>query len=221
MKLSKKQSQTRRGATFAFTMIEIIGVVAIIAVLAALITPRVINAVARSKVNSTALSAASLKTATTDYFAKNNSFPSRAGTGATNGAVATGRFDADLISGGFLEKLFTCSIGSQLNDMSALTGRTHVRSQTAAASTTITITSTAGGDNFDLDGDGAVADFTTANTVVSVFIPGVSINDAIELNKIIDNTTNTSTSTSDTSGRCVYSTPSSGTVTVYLYVAHY
>ena len=202
-------------------MIEIIGVVAIIAVLAALLTPRILNAVARSKVNSTALSYSSLKTATTDYFAKNNSFPSRVGTGSTNGAVATGRFDADLVSGGFLEKLFTCSIGSQLNDMSALTGRTHVRSQAALAAATLTISSTAGGDNFDLDGDGATADFTTANTIVSLVIPGVNINDAIELNKLIDNTTNSSISTADTAGRCVYSTPSSSTTTVYLYVAHY
>ena len=175
----------------------------------------------RPKVNSTALSYSSLKTATTDYFAKNNSFPSRVGTGATNGAVATGRFDADLLTGGFLEKLFTCSIGSQLNDMSALTGRTHVRSQTAAAAASLTISSTAGGDNFDLDGDSATADFTTANTVVALVIPGVTVNDAIELNKLIDNVTNSSTTTADTAGRCVYSTPSSSTTTVYLYVAHY
>src|ERR671934_1202980 len=114
-----------------FTLIEIIGVVAIIAILAAVLTPRVIKVIARGKVNSTAQSLGSLKTATTDYIVKNGSLPLRDGTGATNAAVATGRFDADLIAGGFLEKLFSCAIGNQTFDESVLTGRIHVRTQTA------------------------------------------------------------------------------------------
>src|SRR5881396_1746618 len=102
------------GRRCAFTLIEIIGVIAIIAILAAVLTPRVVKVIARGKVNSTAQALASLKTATTDYIVKNGSIPLRDGTGATNGAVAIGRFDADLLSGGFTEKLFSCAIGTQL-----------------------------------------------------------------------------------------------------------
>lgn len=202
-----------------FTLIEMIGVLAIIGILAGIIVPKVIQATARTKVNSAVLSYNTIKTATVDYFGKNGSFPLRAGTGATNAAVATGRFDADLLSGGFLEKLFACAIGSQANDSSALTGRTHVRSQTAAANGTVTITATAGGDNFDLDNNASTEDFTTANTVISIMIPAVATADAVELNKLIDNET-VDGSAANLTGRCIFSTPAGGTTTVYLYVAH-
>lgn len=205
-----------------FTLIEIIGVVAIIAILAAVLTPRVIKVIARGKVNSTAQSLGSLKTATTDYIVKNGSLPLRDGTGATNAAVATGRFDADLISGGFLEKLFSCAIGTQLFDDSALTGRIHVRSQTGVSAGAVAApTATVGGTNFNLDRDSASPDFLTSQIIVSAVIPGVAIGDAIELNKILDGDTNTGTA-ADIVGRCIYSAAApDNTVTVYVYIGHY
>jgi len=216
----KTNINTRRGA--GFTLIEIIGVVAVIAILAAVLTPRVISVIARGKVNGTAQSLASLKTATTDYVVKNGSLPGRDGTGSTNGAVATGRFDADLVAGGFTEKLFACAIGAQTFDETALTGRIHVRSQSATAAASVTDpTATVGGANFNLDRDTATADFTSGQRVVSAFIPGVALGDAIELNKILDGDTNTGT-TADTTGRCMYSAAGGdNTVTVYVYIAHY
>ncbi len=205
-----------------FTLIEIIGVVAIIAILAAVLTPRVIKVIARGKVNSTAQSLGSLKTATTDYIVKNGSLPLRDGTGATNAAVAVGRFDADLIAGGFLEKLFSCAIGTQLFDESALTGRIHVKSQTAVSAGAVAApTATVGGTNFNLDRDPSTADFTASQVVVAAVIPGVAIGDAIELNKILDGDTNTGTA-ADTVGRCIYSAAApDNTVTVYVYIGHY
>ncbi|SRR5258706_280244 len=219
MKIPVNKSQ--RSDEKAFTLIEIIGVIAVIAILAAVLTPRVISVIARSKVNSTAQGLASLKTATTDYIAKNGSLPLRDGTGATNGAVAIGRFDADLIAGGFTEKLFSCSVGTQLFDQSALTGRIHVRSLTAASAGTVTApTATVGGINFDLDRDASTADFNTNQTIVCAFIPGVAIGDAIELNKILDGDTNSGTG-ADVVGRCTYSAVVGNTVTVYVYIGHY
>jgi prepilin-type N-terminal cleavage/methylation domain-containing protein len=204
-----------------FTLIEIIGVVAVIAILAAVLTPRVVSVIARGKVNATAQSLGSLKSATADYIGKNGSVPLRAGTGATNAAVATGRFDADLIAGGFTEKLFSCSVGNQTFDSSALTGRTHVRTLTAVSAAAVaTPTATVGGDNFNLDRDTATADFTTGQTVATAFIPAVSLTDAVALNKILDGDDNTGTG-ADTTGRCMYSDGAGGTVTVYVYIAHY
>lgn len=218
---AKLQHPARRTRS-AFTLIEIIGVVAVIAILAAVLTPRVVSVIARGKVSATAQSLGSLKSATADYVAKNGSLPVRAGTGSTNSAVATGRFDADLISGGFTEKLFACSIGTQTFDNSALTGRIHVRSTSVTSSGTVTApTATTGGDNFNLDRDTATADFTAGQTVVAAFIPGVSITDAIALNTILDGDTNTGTS-ADTTGRCIYSAAAvDNTVTVIVYIAHY
>jgi len=216
MKLKYRNKQA------GYTLIEIIGVIAIIAILAAVLTPRVISVIARGKVNSTAQGLASLKTATTDYIVKNGSIPLRDGTGATNGAVATGRFDADLLSGGFTEKLFSCAIGTQLFDESALTGRIHVRSQTAASAAAVAApTATVGGSNFNLDRDTATADFLTSQTIVTAVIPAVAIADAIALNKILDGDTNTGTA-ADTIGRCIYSAAApDNTVTVYVYIGHY
>ena len=206
----------------AFTLIEIIGVIAVIAILAAVLTPKVISIIARSKVTGSAEALSTLKTATTDYIAKNGSLPLRDGTGATNSAVATGRFDADLIAGGYLEKLFTCAIGTQLFDQSALTGRIHVRTESALSAATVAApTATVGGNNFDLDRDATTADFTTSQTIVCGFIPGVAIGDAIELNRILDGDTNSGTG-ADIVGRCVYSAAAANnTVTVYVYIGHY
>lgn len=205
-----------------FTLIEIIGVVAVIAILAAVLTPRVVSVIARGKVSATALSLGSLKSATADYIAKNGTLPTRDGTGSTNAAVSTGRFDADLVTGGFTEKLFTVSLGTQTFDSSALTGRIHVRSQNATSSGTITTpTATAGGVNFDLDRSSSTADFTTGQMVVSAFIPGVVIADAIALNKILDGDDNVGTG-ADSTGRCIYSAAAvDNTVTLYIYIAHY
>ncbi len=205
-----------------FTLIEIIGVVAVIAILAAVLTPRVVSVIARGKVNATAQSLGSLKSATADYIAKNGTVPTRDGTGSTNGAVATGRFDADLVTGGFIEKLFACSIGTQTFDSTALTGRIHVRSLSATSSGSVTApTATVGGVNFDLDRSTSSADFTSGQMVISAFIPGVAITDAIALNKILDGDDNTGTS-ADSTGRCMYSAAAvDNTVSVYVYIAHY
>lgn len=205
-----------------FTLVEIIGVVALIAVLAAVLAPRVTSVIGRGKINSTSQGIAGLKTATMDYIAAKSSIPVRAGTGATNAAVATGRFDADLVAGGFTEKLFTCAIGSQTFDSSDLPTRTHVRSLRAAADASVDApTATAGGDCFDLDRDATTADFTTVQVVVSAFIPDVPLADAIALNKLIDNSVNTG-SGADVEGRCIYSAADNDNqVTVYVYVAHY
>ncbi len=206
----------------AFTLIEIIGVVAVIAILAAVLTPRVVSVIARGKVSATAQSLGSLKSATTDYLTKNGSLPTRDGTGTTNGAVATGRFDADLVTGGFTEKLFACSIGTQTFDSSALSGRVHIRSLAATSSGTVTApTATVGGVNFDLDRSTSTADFTSGQMVVAAFIPGVAIADAIAMNKILDGDDNTGTS-ADSTGRCMYSAAAvDNTVTLYVYIAHY
>ncbi len=214
----ERRTQYQQG----FTLVEIIGVVALIAVLAAVLAPRVTSVIGRGKINSTSQGIAGLKTATMDYIAANSSLPVRAGTAATNAAVATGRFDADLVAGGFTEKLFSCAIGSQTFDSSALTGRTHVRSLAAMVSKTVSkLSSDYGGDCFDLDRDAATADFSAVQKVVSLFIPEVAISDAVALNKLLDGDVN-SDSSEDTIGRCIYpAADDEGKTTVYIYVAHY
>lgn len=213
----RHRSSQRHG----FTLVEIVGVVALIAILAAILTPRVVGVISRGKVNSAAQSISSLRTATMDYLGAHSAFPIRDGTGSTNGPVTNGRFDADLVSAGLTDKLFSCSLGNQTYDNSPLTGRIHVRSQQAVASARVAApTATRGGTNFDLDRDPATTDFTTAQRVVCAVIPAVALADAIALNRQIDGDLN-SGKAADTVGRCLYSSANSDQqVTVYIYIAH-
>ena len=212
-----RHSDARR---HGFTLIEIIAVVALIAVFAAVLVPRVAGVIGRGKVSGTAEAIAGLKTATMDYISQNSSLPVRTGTGENNSSVADGRFDADLVTGGFTEKLLTCGIGSQVFDSSSLMGRVHVRSKTAAAKLSTPNVKT-GGDYFDLDRDANTTDFTTGQIIVSVFIPKVALTDAMALNKLIDNDDNAGAK-EDLVGRCLYGElDDDNRVNVYVYVAHY
>ncbi|MBI3871426.1 MAG: prepilin-type N-terminal cleavage/methylation domain-containing protein [Verrucomicrobia bacterium] len=212
--MKTKQIKSRAG----FTLIEMIGVIAIIAILAAVLVPKVMNAIARSKVSGTSLVFNALKTAVADYYSRSNSFPLRSGTGAADTATPTGRFDADLVAAGFIDKLVGVPIGSTATT-GALTTRTHVRVLAAVAAAAVNPTAAAGGDNFDLDSNAATADFTAGQNVVSLMIPQVAIADAIVLNSIIDGVVNSGTA-ADRVGRCIYSAAAAGTVTVYIYLAH-
>jgi len=214
---SKHPFRPRKG----FTLVEIVGVVALIAIIAAVVTPRVVSVISRGKVGSTTQSLGSLKTATMDYIGANQSLPLRDGTGAADSAVPTGRFDADLISAGMLDKLFSCAVGQQSAGTN-LAQRTHVRSLAAVPAATIPApTASAGGTLYDLDRNTSTVDFTASQMIVSAFIPGVALADAMALNRQIDGEAGNS-SGADTAGRCLYSAPDSESkVTVYVYIAHY
>jgi prepilin-type N-terminal cleavage/methylation domain-containing protein len=217
---SKSRVAWERGG---FTLIEIIGVVALVALLAAILAPRVTSVIGRGKVNSTAHSLASLKTATENYLAEKSSLPYRYGVGENNGTEKDGRFDADLVAGGFTEKLFTCPLGDQTFDESALQKRIHIRSVPVSSdSKTVAVPDAEnGGTFFDLDRNPSTIEMVTPNMVVSAFIPGVSLADAIALNKAIDGETNPAKG-GDNVGRCLYSEPDGEyKVTVYVYISHH
>jgi prepilin-type N-terminal cleavage/methylation domain-containing protein len=212
----------QRRSSGGFTLAEFIAAMVVIAIIVAVACPRVIHVMARDRVNGTAQSLAFLKSATTEYIAKNGSLPTRDGTGSSNDAVGTGRFDADLVAGGFSEKLFHCPIGRQTVDPTPLVGRIHVRCVKATvARSVLPPTASSGGDNFNLDRDPATPDFKIGQKIVVAFIPGVSLDDAIELNKALDGDGNVGDGP-DVTGRCIYSAAANDeTTTVYVYIAHY
>ena len=205
----------------AFTLVEIIGVVALIAVLAAVLAPRVTSVMARGKIAATAESLAGLKSAVTDYLAVKSSLPIRYGSGNTNAATTFGRFDADLVAGGFLDHLFSCPIGNQTFDDSNLARRIHVRCLAGHKESEVPEPdTTSGGDDFDIDRDASTLDTPESVRIVSAFIPQVREEDAIALNKLIDGDVN-KVGAYDIVGRCIYGRASAeGTVTVYVYITH-
>src|SRR6516225_12189726 len=58
-----------------FTLIEMIGVLAVIAILAAVLIPKVFEAINNARVNNAAMTVNSVKTACVDHYAKYGSFP--------------------------------------------------------------------------------------------------------------------------------------------------
>ena len=86
MQIILNEKKSKKGG---FTLIEMIGVLAVIGILAALLVPKIFNAINNARVNSTAVSIATIKTATADHYAKFGSLVSSNGTTETN--VTLGR----------------------------------------------------------------------------------------------------------------------------------
>ena len=211
-----------------FTLIEMIGVLAVIGILAAVILPRVFNAITTSRVNGTVLGINTVKTAVTSLAGKYGSIPS---SNSNNS-----RIDDLLVAEGLLEQRFTSKLGLQADPNSialnvwtkgatgtwTVTGGgnftvvNHIRSWTATA----TAPSTAAGRNFMLDGS---TNLPVGSVVVSAFLHSVQASEARELSQRIDGDSMTAADnvTADNLGKVVYTTPpATGLVDVYVYVIH-
>src|SRR5258708_6767763 len=100
----------------AFTLIEMIGVLAVIAILAAMLVPRVFSAIADAKINNTVVSTETIKTALADHYGKYGKFDAIYGTNAiTVPAGATGypAYDQNvLMPEGLIDKIFQTRLGT-------------------------------------------------------------------------------------------------------------
>jgi len=94
------QTSCRNRQRMGFTMVEMVGVLAVIAILASMLTPKILSAINDARLNSTVGSLNAVKAATVNYFGKYGNF--------TN----TANFDNLLVSLEFLERPFDCRLGS-------------------------------------------------------------------------------------------------------------
>jgi len=92
-------SNTKREAR-GFTLIEMVGVLAVIAILAALLVPKIFAAINDSRFSNTVATLNSCKTATMSYFGKAGQFPS------------TNAFDQLLVASDYLERPFATKLGT-------------------------------------------------------------------------------------------------------------
>src|SRR5438128_10991318 len=107
-----KTIPAQRRKAGAFTLIEMIGVLAVIAILATLLIPKVFTAISNARVNNAAVSTQTVKTALADHYAKFGSIP-------IDGSVTPPQtlplpqapYDNILLSEGFLDKPFAAKIG--------------------------------------------------------------------------------------------------------------
>lgn len=195
----------------AFTLIEMIGVLAVIGILAALLVPKIFEAINNARVNSTAVSVASIKTGIADHYAKFGSLVNSNGiTTLTITAPGFTNYDAMLLNEGLLDKKLAVKIADP-NDTRVVI----VAAATAATAVT------------DVNDAFALGDTTTVNTAVGSAVVEVQLNNVIEadakaLNDLIDGAAlGSATGSPDLAGRVKYTTPTgSGLVNMKIYVTH-
>jgi len=193
----------------AFTLIEMIGVLAVIAILAALLIPKVFNAINDSRINGTTVSLNTIKTAVVDHAGKYGQFNSVGGTNALPISPPLVGYDTNvLMVEGLIDKPFAPRIGTDATVRAVPGGQG---------------TDTAnGGLDYNLDGNTPSGSTTTNAIVVEAVIYGVSMQDAKDLNDRLDGPALGAPDlfTADSKGRVEYTGPVSGTTTVYVYLPH-
>src|SRR5690242_10610666 len=112
MKLNSVNNKIRDGKTEAFTLIEMIGVLAVIAILASLLIPRVFNAIADAKINNTVVGTETVKTALADHYGKYGKFDSVFGTNSITTFPTYGYDTNVLVAEGLLDKPFQTKLGT-------------------------------------------------------------------------------------------------------------
>jgi len=193
-------------AKLAFTLVEMIGVLAVIAILAGMLIPKIFEAIRNSHINATLEAYNTLKAAALENYAKWGRFAD------TNGTQYTGtNFDQVLFTEGRIdaraaEKIPLSTAGG--------TGNVYVSVTTGPGR---------GNSGYDLDGDGTKETANAAYTVELV-INSVAAKDAHDLSLRLDGPalSTTDETSEDTKGRVEYTTPTGSpkVTTVYMYIAH-
>src|SRR5438876_9117468 len=117
-----KLHQLKKKEVKAFTLIEMIGVLAVIAILASLLIPKIFEAINNARINNAIVSYNSVKAACMDHYAKYGAINT-----TTNGAVVPpgttphppgtlgvnglNFYDGSLLTEGFLDKPYLVKVG--------------------------------------------------------------------------------------------------------------
>jgi type II secretory pathway pseudopilin PulG len=182
-----------------------IGVLAVIALLAALLIPKIFESINNARIGQAVISCQTIKTATLEHYAKFQSLNSSNGVPLS---VPNNNFDMVLLAERLIDKPFAASI--------------------AASSTIQLLGATAGavnaarvGSAYDLDGDGN-SDLAAGQFVVEAVLLNVSLADARALNALLDGPSlGESANGNDFAGRVVYARPGSNPLTVHIYLTHH
>lgn len=180
----------------AFTLIEMIGVLAVIAILAALLIPKIFEAINNARINNCVVSYNTAKTAVMDHYGKYGAID-RTTNGASIPTSGLAGYDQWLLTEGFLDKPFAVRIGT--NSFVQVTNATSVV--------------------YYLDGgtNNAVAG---ATYVVEAVVGGVPASDAKDVNDRLDGDKapfSVTLGQSDTIGRVKWDSTSQR---LNIYIAH-
>lgn len=203
MKLTIDSKQAKR---LGFTLIEMIGVLAIIAVLAGLLLPRIFEAINEARINSAALGYNTAKSASMGYFGKYGRFGDGSGVAYTNDLSAGQDWGTVLLQTGFLDKPFSTRIGttSEIQIISTASGA--VDGSNSA---------------YNFDDSGTANQATGGAVVIQVKLEDVALSDARALSLRVDGETlSEPAGDSDLVGKVKYDFSGSPTGDVFMYIAH-
>jgi type II secretory pathway pseudopilin PulG len=200
-----KLNVTNNRKAGAFTLIEMIGVLAVIAILAALLIPKVFSAINDARVANAAVSIETIKTATADHYGKYGKLNSFFGTNDLT--IPISNFSTNvLLPEGLIDKPFSAKIAGGDPSTNSIV-------EVVAGSPIV-----GGSGGYALDGS---ANSTTANAagVVEAVLYNVSKQDAKDLNDRIDGQAlGAALGATDSKGRVQYA--GTDPTTVYVYIAH-
>ena len=205
-------------------MIEMIGVLAVIAILAAMLIPRVFQAVDTARVTSTMVALETIKTAAIDHYGRQGRLDMKLGTPLTlTGGFYYGYDTNVLLPEGLLEKPFTSRLAGQKGGTDTSDPTLNVVVQLATGP------NANGSAGYDLDGsagtDRTKVATATAQYVLEAVINNCSLADAKELNDRIDGLALGAPAATpngpDTKGKVEYTVNTTdNTCTVYVYLTH-
>jgi type II secretory pathway pseudopilin PulG len=201
-----------------------IGVLAIIAILASLLIPRVFQAIGDSKISNAATTCNSIKAAVNEYYGKYGLIAGPKGAALTFSSGISEDWDlSTLVAEGVAEKPFAVRIGNGF--IGAANSGSRLRVINISANDTNTAVADGAGDlaggAYNLDGTGATNDIAGVYLVEAV-IEQVDSQDAKDFNDRIDGAVlgATNLTSADQRGRVKYTAPSSGKTSVRIYIAH-
>jgi len=213
MKTTVKNNKATRG----FTLVEMIGVLAVIAILAGMLIPKIFEAIRNSRINATLEAYNTLKAAVLENYAKWGRFAYGHDINDTQNSQTTAA-----------TQQYT---GSSFDYILFKEGRIDARAadkiplSTSGGTDNVYVNVVAGkgnnGSGYDLDGDGT-AETANAAYTVELIIKSVAVQDAQDLSLRLDGKELSANdlTTTDTKGRVEYGTITDKKTDVYIYIAH-
>jgi len=162
---------TNRQRQRGFTMIEMIGVLAVIAILASIVAPKIFDAIRDAKVNTFASNIQAVQTAAASYYKDVGVLPGSAGQLLSSAATVTPTLTAAQTTawkGPYLDK----SVADMFSSL-PLTSVALVAEVPAATA------------NFDIDGDGT-GDYSSKSSVGQLRFVGMTVADAKAVSDAMD-----------------------------------
>jgi prepilin-type N-terminal cleavage/methylation domain-containing protein len=225
------RKQTQR----AFTLVEMIGVLAIIAILASLLIPRVFQAIGDSKISNAATTCNSIKAAVNEYYGRYGLIAGPGGAALTFSSGISEDWDLNtLVAEGVAEKPFAVRIGNGNIGSVADGSRLRVIQIASNVGTNEVVAADMDAGTYALDGQGV--NRVIGSLLVEAVIIDVDHQDAKSLNDRLDGATlgsaltgeeddgsggTTTVNLPDLKGRVKYTVPdTSGKVDVHIYLAH-